>query len=48
MEHTMKQTVNVKFCVKLQKFTTGQAPVHGVEIEEFLHAKEATDVEVQD
>jgi hypothetical protein len=47
MERTMEQRVNLKFCVKLQKLPTGQTPVHGVEIEEFPQAKEATDVEVQ-
>jgi hypothetical protein len=39
----MEQRVNVKFCVKLLKSPTGQTPVHGVEIEEFPHTKEAMD-----
>jgi hypothetical protein len=46
MERMMEERVNVKFCVKLQKSPKGQTPVHGVEIEEFPQAKEATDVKV--
>jgi hypothetical protein len=38
----------MKFCIKLQKLSTDQVPVHGVEIEEFSWAKVATDVKVQD
>jgi hypothetical protein len=48
MERLMEQRVNVKFCVKLYKSPAGQMPVHGLEIEEFPQAKEATDVKVQD
>jgi hypothetical protein len=46
IEHMMEQRVNVKFCVKLQKSSTDQTPVNGVEIEELLRAKVATHVKV--
>jgi hypothetical protein len=48
MERTVEQRVNVKFCVKRQKSTTGKTPVHGVEIEESPQEKVAMDVRVQD
>jgi hypothetical protein len=44
----MEQRVNVRFRVKLHKSPTGQTLVNRVGIEEFLHAKDATDVKVQD
>jgi hypothetical protein len=39
---------NVKCSAELQKSPTGRTPIHEVEIEEFLQAKEGTDVIVQD
>jgi hypothetical protein len=48
MERTVEQRVSAKFCVKMQKSTTGRTPVHGVDIEEFPQAKEALDVNAQD
>jgi hypothetical protein len=48
MERVMEQRVNVKFCVKLKKSSTGQTPVHGAEMKEFPPAKEATDIKVHD
>jgi hypothetical protein len=47
MEHALEQKVNVKLWVKLQKSTTFQSPIHGVEIKELPWAKEATNVKVQ-
>jgi hypothetical protein len=48
MKRKVGHTKNVKCSVELQKSPTGRMPIRGVEIEEFLQAKEATDVKVKD
>lgn len=44
----MEQRMDLKFCVELQKSPAGQTTIHGLEIEEFLQARKAADVKVQD
>jgi hypothetical protein len=48
MESPMEQRMDLKFCVELQKSPAGQTTIHGLEIEEFLQARKAADVKVQD